>query len=274
MPGDWIKLHRKLLDSPIMRHSGLLHLWTYCLLRANWRDCKWLIPGTLRELHIRRGQFVTGQQSLHAQLYPPTDENGNPIARDHTPTARTVWRWLIALKVMGCLTLESVSNRCTLVTLCNYRTYQDDEGCGCLAGVQPVSSRCLTGVLPMSTIEEGKEGEEGKKRARVRGFVKPTVAEVAAYCREQNIRIDPQLWWDSYESKGWRIGKELMSDWRAAVRTWEKRQGEFSRNGHEAPPEPSEPSAQRTTRQRREAEQSASQAASPEEWERLREKRR
>ena len=28
---------------------------------------------------------------------------------------------------------------------------------------------------------------------------------------------------DFYASKGWRVGKEPMKDWEAAVRTWERR---------------------------------------------------
>ena len=63
---------------------------------------------------------------------------------------------------------------------------------------------------------------EGEKRSR---FVPPTVEEVAAYCGERNNRIDPQTFVDFYASKGWVVGKSKMKDWKAAVRTWEKRDG-------------------------------------------------
>jgi len=55
-------------------------------------------------------------------------------------------------------------------------------------------------------------------------FVKPTLEEVSAYCQERSNGIDPQAFLDFYEAKGWRIGKEPMRDWKAAVRTWERRQ--------------------------------------------------
>ncbi len=42
-----------------------------------------------------------------------------------------------------------------------------------------------------------------------------------AYCRERGNGIDGRAFTDFYEAKGWRIGKEPMRDWRAAVRTWE-----------------------------------------------------
>ena len=53
-------------------------------------------------------------------------------------------------------------------------------------------------------------------------FVKPTVDEVSAYCKERNNGIDANDFVDFYESKGWMIGKNKMKDWKAAVRTWER----------------------------------------------------
>jgi len=55
-------------------------------------------------------------------------------------------------------------------------------------------------------------------------FIKPTLEEVSAYCQERSNGIDPQAFIDFYQAKGWLIGKEPMRDWRAAVRTWERRQ--------------------------------------------------
>lgn len=55
-------------------------------------------------------------------------------------------------------------------------------------------------------------------------FKKPSVEEVSDYCTERANGVDPQAFIDFYESKGWKIGKAGMTDWKAAVRTWEKRQ--------------------------------------------------
>lgn len=60
-------------------------------------------------------------------------------------------------------------------------------------------------------------------------FVKPTLEEVAAYCRERGNTIDPQTFIDHYTSNGWKVGSNPMKDWKAAVRTWEaKRKNETS----------------------------------------------
>ena len=61
---------------------------------------------------------------------------------------------------------------------------------------------------------------ETPKRA---SFEKPTVEEIAAYCSERKNGIDPQAFFDFYESKGWKVGAVKMKDWRASVRTWEQR---------------------------------------------------
>lgn len=60
-------------------------------------------------------------------------------------------------------------------------------------------------------------------RARTREkFTPPTLEDVAAYCRERKNNVDPQRWLDHYTSNGWRVGKNPMKDWKAAVRTWER----------------------------------------------------
>ena len=53
-------------------------------------------------------------------------------------------------------------------------------------------------------------------------FVKPTVEEIKAYCQERNNNVDPDSFFNYYESKGWLVGKTPMKDWKAAIRTWEK----------------------------------------------------
>lgn len=69
-----------------------------------------------------------------------------------------------------------------------------------------------------------KENIEGGQAASHSKFVKPSVEEIAAYCAERNNNIDPQQFFDFYESKGWKVGNQSMKDWKAAVRTWERRE--------------------------------------------------
>lgn len=73
------------------------------------------------------------------------------------------------------------------------------------------------GVGPLE--EEPPYNPPKGKRKR---FVKPTVEEVSEYCTERQNDIDPEEFVDFYESKGWKVGREPMKDWKACVRTWEK----------------------------------------------------
>ena len=50
----------------------------------------------------------------------------------------------------------------------------------------------------------------------------PTLEEVKAYCNERNNRVDPERFIDYYTANGWKVGKNPMKDWKAAVRTWER----------------------------------------------------
>ena len=59
-------------------------------------------------------------------------------------------------------------------------------------------------------------------------FQKPSLSEVAAYCRERANKVDPEQFYNFYESNGWKVGKNPMKDWHAAVRTWEKREKEVA----------------------------------------------
>ena len=55
-------------------------------------------------------------------------------------------------------------------------------------------------------------------------FKKPSVNDIVDYCKERNNNIDAEAFIDFYESKDWKIGKNKMKDWKAAVRTWERRE--------------------------------------------------
>lgn len=54
-------------------------------------------------------------------------------------------------------------------------------------------------------------------------FKKPDLADVQTYCHERGNSVDPSAFMNFYESNGWKVGKNQMKDWRAAVRTWESR---------------------------------------------------
>ena len=77
---------------------------------------------------------------------------------------------------------------------------------------------------PIETLQTPKEQSGGGRKK----FTIPTPEEVQAYCDERKNGILGQQFCDFYSSKGWKIGKEPMKDWKAAVRTWEMRRKDQS----------------------------------------------
>lgn len=86
-------------------------------------------------------------------------------------------------------------------------------------------------------IDIEKETEDSKGETNVsppptktKRFIKPSLDEVKAYCQERQNNVDAERFVNYYEANGWKVGKNSMKDWKAAVRTWE-------RNGYDNKPE-------------------------------------
>lgn len=79
-----------------------------------------------------------------------------------------------------------------------------------------------------SYIKETLSIESVKKSAP--RFTPPTMEEVAAYCSERGNSVDAERFCSFYQSNGWKVGKNPMKDWKAAVRTWEKRDAQSGNN--------------------------------------------
>lgn len=71
---------------------------------------------------------------------------------------------------------------------------------------------------------KGKGKGKGESIGAAPRFSRPSLEDVAAYCKERGNTVDPQRFVDYYTANGWRVGKQPMKDWRAAVRTWEGRE--------------------------------------------------
>lgn len=82
--------------------------------------------------------------------------------------------------------------------------------------------------------DQDKDKDKDKENARAH---RPTVEEVAAYCRERGNRVDAERFVDFYASKGWKVGNQPMKDWKACVRTWERREDKPKQTGRFATPD-------------------------------------
>ena len=103
-----------------------------------------------------------------------------------------------------------------------------DDGC------QMVANRLPDGCPNISKDKLSKDNSIVSDRKR---FTAPTIEEVIAYCKERGNRVDPERFIDYYTSNGWKVGKNPMKDWKAAVRTWERsepKQGRMSARQQES----------------------------------------
>ena len=80
----------------------------------------------------------------------------------------------------------------------------------------------MTRQLIKDKIIEIDARERAKTKKVSNCFKPPSVEEIRAYCLIRNNNVDPEMFFDFYQSKGWLVGKVKMKDWKAAVRTWEK----------------------------------------------------
>lgn len=76
----------------------------------------------------------------------------------------------------------------------------------------------VEGVLKNKMLEENIPANNSKRKR----FAKPTLSEIEQYCIERNNNVNAEQFFDYYESNGWKVGKNLMKNWQAAVRTWER----------------------------------------------------
>lgn len=72
-------------------------------------------------------------------------------------------------------------------------------------------------------------GKDSIGKDRLDSSKHPTLDEVKAYCNERNNRVDPERFIDYYTANGWKVGKNPMKDWKAAVRTWERQDTQKAR---------------------------------------------
>lgn len=68
----------------------------------------------------------------------------------------------------------------------------------------------------------------GKKK-RTSHFVPPSLEELQSFILEHGYNVNAETFINHYEAVGWRVGKNKMKDWKAAVRSWNSRNKEVKK---------------------------------------------
>lgn len=83
--------------------------------------------------------------------------------------------------------------------------------------------RCLKLSGEVSSLFEGGNGERIAPLEKSKKFQKPTAQEVTEYAQSIDYQLDGERFVNHYESNGWKVGKNKMKDWQAAVKNWKFR---------------------------------------------------
>ncbi|HFI5803278.1 TPA: hypothetical protein ACGRKS_001664, partial [Listeria monocytogenes] len=111
----YIALHRKIIDSWIWQDPEFYRLWSYCLIKASFKEREIFLGQQIVKLNP--GQFVIGREKL---------EEAMNIGLKNKRTALTWWRRLQKLEKAQMLNIKSY-NKFSIVTIENWGLYQGSD---------------------------------------------------------------------------------------------------------------------------------------------------
>ena len=144
MKRGYVKLWRKLRNSNIFAHEGLLKLWILCLTEADHEEKEVMFKGLLSPIKLMPGQFITGRDSLHRD-YHQADIRPKRYSPENRPVAKTLYRWLVIFKKMQNLSIKN-TNKYSIITIINWERYQKN--------VQQMSNKRPTSVHKQEGIKK------------------------------------------------------------------------------------------------------------------------
>ena len=219
-------MSRSIIESEIWKKPPLyLKVWIWLLCNAQFKSYKNLERGQLSTSieEIRQAcSYYSGyrkEMPTKKQIYNILEWLRNPYGRDNGRNADNTM-----------IDTTAVTHG-IVINICNFNKYQNPNIYG--GNDEGNNGETMDGTR---TGQKGKDINEKSKKKDKNNInnnnIPPTIEEVRAYCLKRENRVNPEQFMDYYESKGWLIGKSKMKDWKAAVRTWERRNHEQSSKGN------------------------------------------
>lgn len=161
----WIKLHRKLLENPIItKDSDYLSVWIYLLLNTTHKEYDVLFKG--KRITLNKGQLLTGRKSISEKL--KIEEN-------------KVQRILKTLENEHQIEQQS-SNQNRLITIVSWNKYQQDEqqdeqqvNNECTTDEQQMNNKCTTDEQRVNTNKNVKNIKNDKNDKNDKNVITTTV---------------------------------------------------------------------------------------------------
>lgn len=224
----FVKLPRAILAQAWYRNNNARLLFIHLLLTANFTD----------DATARRGEVATSYPLLAGAV-------GLSIQQLRTALSVLVEAGMITRET----TRRSTAVR-TVVTICHFDCYQG-QATVCQHDRQHDDQRQAKETKESNQRKKRKQEElleEGRSAMRSepekkdsapalvltpptakakakKGFVPPTVEEVARYVAEHQLLVDAGRFVDYYARRGWRTqGRWKLIDWRAKLGDWDSRE--------------------------------------------------
>ncbi len=105
----WIKLYRKLMDSPIFENEKALKIWLWCLLKATHKEREQLVGQQI--VNLKKGQFIFGREKASDEL---------------KMTESTVYKYIKLLEKLQMISIKS-NNKFSVISIEKWENYQDEK---------------------------------------------------------------------------------------------------------------------------------------------------
>lgn len=206
MEDGYIKVYRSIDGWEHADQLAMIGFWIRLLLLASWED-------TPKQ---RRGEIIT-TASLLAGICHCNE--------------RTVRRHLQSLEDSGEIEMERSGNW-TKIRIINYEKYQGTvetgQGSGQRVGHGSGHGSGQRVGQNARTLDDSHPFKDIKKEERrIIYMAKPTLDQIREYVYTENLMVDPDKFFDYYESQGWKLSNgNKMKDWKASCRNWHRKEVE------------------------------------------------
>jgi len=190
MKNGWIKLHRKLLENPIIKKPVYLSIWIILLLKANHKENKIMWNGNV--LKIIEGAFVTSRKELASLSSVPEttiEDILNFLERQHQIR-------------------QQKTTKFRLITIIEWEKYQNSDN---NSDNKPTTSRQQADT---NNNDKNENNEKKKKKKKKKNMVTSVTSGEAAGVKELMdifYKFNPSLNWGNLTYK--KAAAALVKDY-------------------------------------------------------------
>ncbi len=202
----WIKLHRSLTEWEWYDDMNTRAVFIHLLLTVSIREQKW------HGITVPRGGRIVSYPRLAEETFLSLSKVRTAI--EHLEGTGEIAR--------------SSHGKFTVISIKNFDRYQGDDTE--IAGYSQEDRREVAGSSQQYKKEkkEKKEKKDEKREESAPAEI-PTLEEIREYCAQRSSVIKPEKFHSFYEACGWKRAGKPITDWKAVVRVWEAREGDFQK---------------------------------------------